>query len=205
MWIYDGRGESRRWDIEDVQEGSGRTKFKNKSYHYTHNRPPWTLKFEIDLHVSSGLGCTLAFVQLMLPSYTVCLFCLHQWWKKKSVECGVLYLHVITKRADVWLYLWMLVVHRGYKGGWIAKNSKRVWGWVCLKTIRVSKQQRKWPQRGSLCWIRGNGIQLTLVCSSSAGNWRKVRKREESEIKKEGGWDMERKDRRERGGRRQDK
>lgn len=50
--------------------------------------------------VSSGLR-SICGVQLMLPSFTVCLLCLHQWGEKKSVECGTSYLHVITKRADM--------------------------------------------------------------------------------------------------------
>lgn len=57
------------------------------------------ISYSIFQTVSSGL-CSICGVQLMLPSFTVCLLCLHQWGKK-SVECGTSYLHVITKRADV--------------------------------------------------------------------------------------------------------
>ncbi len=110
----------------------------------------------------------------MLPSYTMCLLCLHWWWKISGMwglisSCDNKKCWCVTLFVDVCGSI-------GVTRGWVAKNNECAC--VRLEAIRVSKQLRKWPQRGSRCWIRGNGKELALIWVSSSSDCRKEKGKE---------------------------
>ena len=75
---------------------------------------------------------------------------------KKSVECGS-HIFLQEDKGLIWDFICgCLSVDRGYKGGSVASVCVCLCVCVCmvvglLKAIRVSKQQRKYPQEGNCC------------------------------------------------------